>query len=359
MTNLVSFPGLGLEFELSRVAVEIFGRQVYWYGTIIASGFLLAVLLCSKWSPRFGLTSDHIYDYLILAVPTSLVGARLYYVIFYLDLYRNADGSYDYMAMLRITDGGIAIYGAVMMCVFTLWLFCRWRKISFLAFADLGALGLFIGQLVGRWGNFMNVEAYGGLTDAPWRMCAQSIANSLLSQGYATQEQYQQILDGTLGVHPTFFYESMWNLVGVIALYFISRYARKFDGQIFLGYVLWYGIGRCWIEGLRTDSLYFFGLELFGYPIRSSQVLAGITAVGALVILIVRLRQNNDPAKLYVNRLAAQAKQEEFSTVTVEVVESANQPEDEELRAALDILATPEDEIESQQTPDKNPEENV
>lgn len=340
MTNLVSFPGLGLEFEISRIAFEVFGWSIYWYGLIIASGFLLAVILCSKWAPRFGLNSDHVYDYLILAVPTSLIGARLYYVIFYLDMYRNIDGSYDYGAMLRITDGGIAIYGAVLMCVFTLWLFCRWRKISFLAFADLGALGLFIGQLVGRWGNFMNVEAYGGLTDAPWRMCAQSIATSMLSQGYATQEQYQQILDGTLGVHPTFFYESAWNLVGVITLYFISRYARKFDGQIFLGYVFWYGLGRFWIEGLRTDSLYFFGLELLGYPIRTSQVLAAVTAVGALVILIVKLRQQNDPEQLYVNRLAAQMAEEDS---TVEVVEAPQPTVDEELKAALDILATPEE----------------
>ncbi len=304
MTNIVTFPGLGLTFELNRVAIEIFGRSIYWYGAIIAGGFLLAVLLCCRWAPRFGLNSDHIYDYLILAVPTALIGARIYYVIFYLDLYRQADGSYDYMAMLRITDGGIAIYGAVITCVCTLWLYCRWKKISFPAFADLGAKGLLIGQLVGRWGNFMNVEAYGGLTDAPWRMCSDSIAQEMYLAGLADSAEYAQIISGTLGVHPTFFYESMWNLVGLIILYLVGRYARKFDGQIFLGYVLWYGIGRFWIEGLRTDSLYFFGLELLGYPIRSSQVLAIVSALAALIVLIMLLRRPHSPSDLYVNRIA-------------------------------------------------------
>ncbi len=343
MINVVTFPGLGLEFELNRIAIEIFGRSVYWYGAIIATGFMLAVILCCRWAPRFGLNSDHIYDYLILAVPTALIGARLYYVIFYLDLYRRADGSYDYMSMVRITDGGLAIYGAVLICVFTLFLFCRWRKISFLAFADLGAQGLLIGQLVGRWGNFMNVEAYGGLTDAPWRMCSSSIASEMYSKGYATQAQFQQILDGTLGVHPTFFYESMWNLIGLIGLYFIARYARKFDGQIFLGYVLWYGIGRFWIEGLRTDSLYFFGLEVFGYPIRSSQVLAILSAVFALVLLIILFRRPSNPNRLYVNRVAVEIQP------TLEVVEVTESVLNEELATALEILSTEENTDESRE----------
>ncbi len=336
MVNLVSFPGLGIQLELNRVAVEILGRPIYWYGAIIASGFLLAVILCCRWAPRYGLTADHVYDYLILAVPTSLIGARLYYVIFYLDLYRRTDGTYDYMAMLRITDGGIAIYGAVLTCIFTLWLFCRWRKISFLAFADVGAQGLLIGQLVGRWGNFMNVEAYGGVTDVAWRMSSESIARELFTAGYVDADGYADVLSGALGVHPTFFYESMWNLVGLIALYFISRYLRKFDGQIFFGYVLWYGLGRFWIEGLRTDSLYFFGLELFGYPIRSSQVLAIVSAIFALAVLIVMFRRPSDPNRLYVNRLAA-----EQSNVTVEEV--VPEMQDEELADALETLATEEE----------------
>ena len=212
MVHVVSFPGLGLEFTLNRVAFEIFGRPVYWYGIIIACGLLLAVYLCSKWAPRFGVVPDHILDLMIFAVPAALIAIRAYYVIFNLDLYKNVDGSLNWEAIFRYSDGGLAIYGAIISSAIVLLIFCHVRKVSFLAFADLGVHGLFIGQLIGRWGNFMNVEAYGGVTDLPWRMCSESIAQDMLSQGYVDQTGFQAILDGTLGVHPTFFYESAWNV---------------------------------------------------------------------------------------------------------------------------------------------------
>lgn len=306
MTNLVSFPGLGLEFELNRVAVTILGRPIYWYGIIIGCGFLLAVMLCSRWAPRFGVTSDQLMDMLMFAVPAALVGIRAYYVIFYLDLYRRADGSLDWAAIFRFSDGGLAIYGGIIAAVLTLLVFCRWKKLSFLAFADLGVHGLLIGQCIGRWGNFMNVEAYGSVTDLPWRMCSESIAGQLWNKGLLTsKEAYYAVLDGTLGVHPTFFYESLWNFVGIFLIYFLGKKLRKFDGQLFLTYVLWYGLGRFWIEGLRTDSLLFFGLELFGMPIRTSQVLALVSAVAAGAVLIWQLTKKHDPANLFVNRIAA------------------------------------------------------
>ena len=304
MTNLVSFPGLGLEFELNRVAVEIFGRPVYWYGVIIATGMLLAVFLCGKWGKRFGITEDEIMDMMLFAVPAALVAVRVYYVLFNLDMYRNTDGSLNWGAMLRYSDGGLAIYGAIISSVIVLLIFCRVRKISFLAFADLGVHGLFIGQLMGRWGNFMNVEAFGGVTDAPWRMCSESITAYLINHGYAADAMLPGLLDGTLGVHPTFFYESAWNLVGLLVVYYIGRH-RKFDGQCFLFYFFWYGLGRTWIEGLRTDSLYFFGLQIMGYPIRVSQMIAAVTCVVAGVAMVWMLRKNYDPADMYVNRLAA------------------------------------------------------
>lgn len=308
--NVVSFPGLGLEFTLNRVAVELFGRPIYWYGVIIASGLLLAVYLCSKWSGRFGITEDQIMDMMLFAVPAALVAVRAYYVIFNLNSYKNADGSLDWGAILRYSDGGLAIYGAIISSAIVLLLFCHTKKISFLAFADLGVHGLFIGQLIGRWGNFMNVEAFGGTTTAPWRMCAESIANYLLQHGYVDAAAYQAVLDGTLGVHPTFFYESMWNLIGLLIVYYIGTH-RKFDGQCFLFYFFWYGVGRTWIEGLRTDSLYFFGLELFGYPLRVSQMLAAVTAVVAGSVLLWMLRRPHEPSRMYVNRLAAQEEKEE------------------------------------------------
>ena len=207
MINLVSFPGLGLEFELNRVAFNLFGRNIYWYGVIIGCGFLLAVMLCCRWAPRFGITSDHIMDMLFFAVPMALVGLRTYYVVFYLDLYKRADGSLDWGAIFRISDGGMAIYGGIIASAITLFVFCKIKKISFLAFADLGVHGLLIGQCIGRWGNFMNVEAYGAVTELPWRMCSESIAGELWYKGLLeSEEAYYAILDGTLGVHPTFFY---------------------------------------------------------------------------------------------------------------------------------------------------------
>lgn len=312
MTNIVSFPGLGLEFTLNRVAFTVLGRNIYWYGVIIAGGFLLAVALCSRWAPRFGITSEQIMDMLLFAVPLSIVGIRTYYVVFYLDLYRRADGTLDWGAIFRVTDGGLAIYGGIIASAITLLIFCKVRKISFLAFADLGVHGLLIGQCVGRWGNFMNVEAYGGVTGVLWRMTSRSIADELWSKGYLeTQQAYEDVLSGALGVHPTFLYESLWNFAGIFLVYFLGKRGRKFDGQLFLTYVLWYGLGRFWIEGLRTDSLYFFGLTLFGLPIRTSQLLAFASALAAGAALVWQLRRGHSRSELYVNQVAARKQPEQ------------------------------------------------
>ena len=303
--NSVFFPGLGLSFELNRVALVLGGRNIYWYGVIIGLGFLLAVLFCCKRAPGFGIRQDDILDLLIAEVPLCIVGARLYYILFYLDRFQNPDGSLNWAAMLRISDGGIAIYGAVIMAAIVLLIFCRWKKLSFLAFADLGVQGLFIGQMVGRWGNFVNVEAYGGVTEMPWRMCSPGIARWLYGQGQIDDVTYRALLDGEVGVHPTFFYESLWNLVGLVLVVLISRKLYKFDGQLFLSYVFWYGLGRFWIEGLRTDSLYFFGLELFGQPVRTSQALAFLSAAVAGGVLLYNLVfRRGKHAPIYVHRLA-------------------------------------------------------
>ena len=311
MINTVSFPGLGLEFTLNRVAITVLGRPIYWYGVIIVSGLILAVYLCSRWGKRFGISEDNILDMMFFAVPAALVAIRAYYVIFNLQMYRRPDGSLDWGAILRYSDGGLAIYGAIISSAIVLFLFCRNRRLSFLAYADLGVHGLFIGQLVGRWGNFMNVEAFGGTTALPWRMCGPSIAAYMADYGYVDEAGYQAILSGTLGVHPTFFYESAWNLAGLIMVYAIGR-RRKFDGECFLFYFFWYGLGRAWIEGLRTDSLYLFGWELFGVPIRVSQLFALVTcaaAGGALVYMLLRYRDRRQV--LFVERQAEQNTKEE------------------------------------------------
>lgn len=290
--SIITFPGLGLEFHLDRVAFHLMGRPVYWYGVIIAMGFLLAVGFCMRRAPKFGMTGDDLIDMLLFAVPLAIVGARLYYIIFYLDFFTKADGSLDWLAMLRITDGGLAIYGGVIAAVLTVIVFCKVRKAKIGAYLDIGAFGLLIGQAVGRWGNFMNAEAFGSETALPWRMGVQiwdELAGKYISYGE---------------VHPTFLYESLWNVVGLVLLIVIANRWRKYDGQIFTTYVLWYGVGRAWIEGLRTDSLYFFGLTLFGTPIRTSQVLAAGSAAVAALLLVYHLKfKQHTPEELYCNRV--------------------------------------------------------
>ncbi len=283
--NIVTFPGLGLEFELNRVAFTLFGKDIYWYGVIIAVGFILAVLYgCRKTAP-FGVDQDKVLDLLFFAVPAAIIGARAYYVIFYLDLYVNEAGKFQWGDAIAIWDGGLAIYGGIIAAVVTAIIYCKVRKQPFWSYADCGAYGFLIGQLIGRWGNFMNVEAYGGVTDLPWRMCAAKIARELLAEGKIGAEVYEQIMEGTLGVHPTFFYESLWNLIGLVLLILLFRKGRKFNGQVFLCYVIWYGVGRTVIEGLRTDSLYFFGTGL-----RSSQLVGILSVLVALVLYIVRAK---------------------------------------------------------------------
>ncbi len=312
MINTVSFPDLGLEFTLNRVAftLPVLGRPVYWYGVIITCGLILAVYLCSRWGKRFGITEDNIIDMMLFAVPAALVAIRVYYVVFNLDMYRRGDGSLDWGRIVNYGDGGLAIYGAIISSAIVLLIFCRKKKLSFLAYADLGVHGLFIGQLIGRWGNFMNVEAYGSATALPWRMCGPSIAAGMLQNGYVDQAGYEAILSGALGVHPTFFYESAWNLVGLIVVYWMGK-RRRFDGECFLFYFFWYGLGRAWIEGLRTDSLYLFGWELFGVPIRVSQLLAAVTCVlagGTLAWALWKYRGGKK--ELFVERRATQAAQD-------------------------------------------------
>ena len=312
MIKTVSFPGLGLEFALNRVAftIPVLDRPVYWYGVIITCGLILAVYLCSRWGKRFGITEDNIIDMMLFAVPAALVAIRVYYVVFNLDMYRQADGSLNWGRILNYGDGGLAIYGAIISSAIVLLIFCRKKKLSFLAYADLGVHGLFIGQLIGRWGNFMNVEAYGSATALPWRMCGPSIAAEMLQNGYVDQAGYEAILSGALGVHPTFFYESAWNLVGLIVVYWMGK-RRRFDGECFLFYFFWYGLGRAWIEGLRTDSLYLFGWELFGVPIRVSQLLAAVTCVlagGTLAWALWKYRGGKK--ELFVERRATQAAQD-------------------------------------------------
>lgn len=296
--STVSFPGLGITVQVKSVAFHLFSWPIHWYGLIIAVGFMLAVIFCSRRAHRFGIEQDDIIDLLLYAVPLCIIGARLYYIIFYLERFRKADGSLDFAAMIRIWDGGLAIYGGIIAAIIVAAIFCKKRGISFFSLADLGSYGMLIGQLVGRWGNFVNVECYGGPTDLPWRMGIYETVNGIT--------QYTE-------VHPTFLYESLWNLAGLLILAFAVEKHRKFDGQIFFSYMAWYGLGRAWIEGMRTDSLYFFSTGL-----RVSQVLAVLFFISAVVVLVIQLRRPHTPEELWGNRVtarkAAQKEQEHQAT---------------------------------------------
>lgn len=272
----ITFPNLGISVNPSRVAFNVLGKDINWYGIIIAAGFLLAVIYAMRRAPSFGLTEDNILDMLFVAVPLAIVCARLYYCIFYWDLYRD-----NPIAILYVWEGGLAIYGGVIGAVIGVAIFCRVKKLPIGPLLDVGSLGLLIGQMIGRWGNFMNREAHGAITDGFFKM---GIADAAGNVTY-----YQ----------PTFLYESVWNLVGFVALHFYSK-RRKFDGEVFLLYLAWYGLGRAWIEGLRTDSLY-----LFNTGIRVSQLLAVLSCVAAIAVLVyVRVVRKPQPEKLYVNRIA-------------------------------------------------------
>ena len=303
MTNTVFFPGLGLEFELNRVAFSVFGHNVYWYGIIIAIGFLLAVAYGLWRAPRFSMDPDVITDAIFVVVPSAIVGARLYYVIFNPAVCFNADGSFSLYRMVAFWDGGLAIYGGVIATVISALIFCKVRKVDFWSGMDITVYGLLIGQMIGRWGNFVNVEAYGSVTGLPWRMCSESIANDLWRAGLLESNMaYESILDGTVGVHPTFLYESLWNLLGFILLVLLMKRGRKFNGQMFLSYVIWYGLGRAAIEGLRTDSLYFFGT-----PIRSSQMLGIVSALAAAALYVFRMKTASPASPPFVKAGSAGA----------------------------------------------------
>ena len=273
----ISFPMFGSGFELNPPRYFIvFGRPIYWYAIIIVVGFLLAVLYLLKRHRDFGLTQDHILDVFIVSVVSGVVGARLYYVIFNPD---NYFGPGKWLNIFKVWEGGLAIYGGIIAAAICLFLYARRKKIPIGVLFDIGALGLLIGQAIGRWGNFMNREAFGAETNLPWRM---GLAYS----------------DRTIYVHPTFLYESLWNAVGFILIHTFSKKRRKYDGQVFLLYLAWYGFGRFVIEGLRTDSLYLFSTD-----IRVSQLVAALTFCAAVFILVRnRLRGIDTPESLYVNR---------------------------------------------------------
>ena len=283
MTNLVTFPGLGLSFEVNRVAFTIGGMNIYWYGVLIATGIVLAILFAFRHCAEFGIDGDAMTDVIVVGVVMAIACARIYYV---------AMSPLDYATvwdMLDIRQGGLAIYGGIIGAVIFGGLACRWRKVRLLAMFDLTGMGFLIGQCIGRWGNFVNQEAFGCNTTLPWGMY--SAATEAYLRGSNVTVPAGAVIDPTMPVHPTFLYESLWCLVGFIALRLYMK-KRRFDGDIALLYAIWYGAGRFWIEGLRTDSL----LLVPSLGLRASQLLAAVAVVGGLIAEVILSRRYRNQA---------------------------------------------------------------
>ena len=274
----ISFPGLGIgEFEVNKIAVsadklaflkKIFGENwggIAWYGVIIMIGIVLAALYGMSRAKIEGISSDDILDVILVAVIVSVIGARVYYVIFY--------GGYDSLYdLVAVWNGGLAIYGAVIGGIISLIIMSKIKKVPAFRLLDIGASSIILGQAIGRWGNFVNAEAYGYETTLPWRMGIGSGANAIF-------------------VHPTFLYESLWNIVGFVLIWSLYK-KKKYDGQMFFIYLAWYGFGRMLIEGLRTDSLW-----LVPYVIRVSQLIVAVCFVICTAILVLMEIKQRKAAK--------------------------------------------------------------
>lgn len=275
----IRFPHLGIVLDHVAKAFSVGSLEIACYGIVLAAAMVTGLLLVMKVADRTGQRGDDYFDLGMIAIVVSVVCARIYYVVFSWNYYSSHLGE-----IINIREGGLAIYGGVIGGAVTTALFCKIRKIKFLKTADTAILGLVWGQALGRWGNFFNREAFGGYTD---NLFAMQLPVSDVRSGEITAEMWEKVkrIGGTeyIQVHPTFLYESMWNIGVLLILLFLTFWVkRKYDGMVFLNYLLLYGIGRFWIEGLRTDQLLLPGTQI---PV--SQLLSGILAVTALFFLII------------------------------------------------------------------------
>lgn len=298
MTMSISFPNLGINLQNVGKSFSVFGFEIAFYGVIIGLGILAGVLMAVSEAKRTGQDTELYYDLAIYAVIFSVIGARLYYIIFSWDSYKD-----DLLSIFNLRAGGLAIYGGVIAAIITVYVFSRIKKVSFGLLTDTAGLGLILGQIIGRWGNFFNREAFGEYTDSflAMRLPIDAVRYTDVTE---KMREHLELIDGIsyIQVHPTFLYESLWN-VAVLAGLLIWRKYKKFDGEVFLMYLIGYGVGRFWIEGLRTDQLLIPGI---GWPV--SQVLAAVMAVGS-AIAIVCLRKkakHRNEMESTVSRLSSQ-----------------------------------------------------
>lgn len=311
MDSYVSFPGLGITLPVREeiFSFTMFGTEISirWYSVLIALGLLMAVWYGFRRSKDFGLDKDKMTDVILVCALFAFVGARLYYVLF-------SDSRADYfenpITILQVWNGGLAIYGGVIGAFVTALWMCKLRKVDTLRMFDIAAPGFLIGQAIGRWGNFFNQEAFGGNTTLPWGM-----TGSIVGSPYNGVGGY----DHNLPVHPTFLYESLWCLLGLILVHIISKKAYRFRGQLFSIYVMWYGTGRFFIEMLRTDSLYLGTM-------RVSCLVAAVSVIcGAVLYLLFKNREDHSPKDLFAEELA-----EGEQTIDVEETQETEEIKEED-----------------------------
>ena len=270
----IAFPNLGITIEHLNQSFSIFGFPVAYYGLLIGIGIFAGIFMAVREAKVTGQNVEDYYDFALYAVIFSIIGARIYYVIFEWDSYKN-----DLLQIFNLRAGGMAIYGGIIAAVITLIVFAKKKKLSIGLMLDTGGLGLILGQIIGRWGNFVNREAFGGYTDG---LLAMQLKMSEVYSAYITDDiaQHIQTINGVdyIQVHPTFLYESLWN-IGVLIFLILFKKHKKFNGEVFCFYLILYGIGRSWIEGLRTDQLKVGDIAV-------SQVLSILLVLGVSIFVI-------------------------------------------------------------------------
>ena len=270
----IAFPNLGITIEHLNKSFSIFGFPVAYYGLLIGIGIFAGIFMAVREAKVTGQNVEDYYDFALYAVIFSIIGARIYYVIFEWDSYKN-----DLLQIFNLRAGGMAIYGGIIAAVITLIVFAKKKKLSIGLMLDTGGLGLILGQIIGRWGNFVNREAFGGYTDG---LLAMQLKMSEVYSAYITDDiaQHIQTINGVdyIQVHPTFLYESLWN-IGVLIFLILFKKHKKFNGEVFCFYLILYGIGRSWIEGLRTDQLKVGDIAV-------SQVLSILLVLGVSIFVI-------------------------------------------------------------------------
>ncbi len=264
MSNAISFPKLGLSFEINRTAFSVFGRNIYWYALIIVTGFILGTLFVAHNAKKKGIKTEYIWDIALYGLVFGIIGARIYYCIFDFDTIKD-----NFWKIFAIHEGGLAIYGAIIGAIITAFVYCRVKKLDVLQIFDLACQGLFIGQAIGRWGNFVNAEVYGLKTSLAWGMS----------------------INGSSPVHPLFLYESLWNVLGLLLVLAFCK-KIKTNGLIFFFYIAWYSFGRFFLEGMRETEFILKVTENVGI----SQVVA-IIGVLCGIVGIVYLKIKSKPVE--------------------------------------------------------------